>query len=318
MPAGAHGYSLVQVLNEARQVRSGVFRGSRRQLATVTAQRLMLAMVLLYCAGRMFHLSQAAVDLTVAGSSYTRYWLALAAGAACLVESGLLLWRFLRRGRLSAGGLLAEAAFDVAALAALSAATTAAPGRAAAINWMLQYSVATCAGLGLVAGGDLMEAATGLAPLPSDDVVPSGALGARRPDGARTAWWSPAVVGLLMVAYTAGTLLPHPVTGEDVGQVVGNCANFPVFFLAGFAASAFLRRVVKVTGLRNAEVARAAAALAEQAQWRAVGADVFGPVSALLDELSGTTGPVPERMQLEAGRLIELIEAVRPSAEAQW
>lgn len=302
--------SLYQALREARDVSSTTFRGSRSLLTTVTARRLMLAMVLLFCAARAFHLCQAAIDLTVAGGAYTRYWLALATGAACVVESAAVLPAFVRRGRLSAGGLLAEAAFDVAALAALSAATTADPGRGAAINWMLQYSVATCAGLGLVAGADLLatagEEGTG---------QPQTSSGSRRAWSSRARWWAPVVVAVLMASYAAGALLPATAPGESVPQVIVDTVNFPVFFAAAFAATTFLRRVLKVIARRNADVARAAAVLAEKSQWRAVAVDVFAPVGALLEALSRTSGPVPPEMQSEAGRLIELIEAVRPATE---
>ncbi len=271
----------------------------------------MLAMVLVYCAARAFHLCQAAIDLTVAGGAYTHYWLALATGAACLVESAIVLPAFVRRGRLSAGGLLAEATFDVAALAALSAATTGAPGRGAALNWMLQYSVATGVGLGLLAGPDLLAAAGG------EGRAQHHLAMRRRSSIGQARWWAPVMVVVLMGAYAGGALLPTTAPGESVAQVVVDTANFPVFFAAAFAATTFLRRVLTVMARRNAEVARAAALLAEESQWRAVAADVFGPVGTLLEALGHTSGPVPAEMQAEAGRLIELIEAVRPGVEVE-
>jgi hypothetical protein len=123
------------------------------------------------------------------------------------------------------------------------------------------------------------------------------------------------VVAVLIGAYAAGALLPRPAPGENVGQVLVDATNFPVFFAAAFAATTFLQQVLRVTARRNAEVARAAAVLAGESQWRAVAADVFAPVGALLEALSRTSGPVPAQMQSEAGRLIELIEAVRPAVE---
>jgi hypothetical protein len=278
-----------------RDVLSPGFQGSRADLDVAVGRRLEVALVLVFLAARVVHLGQAGVDLALAQDAYTRPWLADLTGAACLVESGVLATAVLRRGRLTLPAMLADGAFGLAGLVALSAATTAAPGRVAALNWMLQYTVATATGLGLVAQGRLLPPGDGRA-------------------GGRPRPWAPAAATVVLAAtYAASTLLPQVVPGEDRASVAQDTANYVVFFLAAVLASAALRRVLAALARRNAEVAAAASAVAHAAQWRAVAVDVFGPVLQLLDDVAASEGPPRPGVQEEAGRLIELIESVRPA-----
>jgi hypothetical protein len=73
-----------------------------------------------------------------------------------------------------------------------------------------------------------------------------------------------------------------------------------------------LRRWLAEIGQRNDEAARRARELGHAARWRALTVDVFGPVLDLFDELAVVGEEVPEPMHGEAGRLILLIDAVRP------
>lgn len=302
-----------EVVGRLREMLSPGFRGSRADLEAAVGQRLELALVLVFLAARVVHLGQAAVDLGLAQSAYTRPWLANVAGVACLVESGLLGAALLRGGRITLRLMLIDGAFGAAGLAALSAATTTAPGRVAALNWMLQYTVATTTGLGLVAQGRLAQTDPAGTTDAEDDLP-------RRPGRPPSRLWVATLAALvLMATYVASTLLPHAAPGEDRGSVVQNAANYLVFFAAALVASAALRRVLGVLRRRNAEVAEAAAAVAHAAQWRAVAVDVFGPVLRLLDDVATSPDPASAdalptpAVQEEAGRLIELIESVRPS-----
>jgi hypothetical protein len=69
-------------------------------------------------------------------------------------------------------------------------------------------------------------------------------------------------------------------------------------------------------------VTRQATLAAEEAQWRAVAVDVFGPIVDLLDQVAVLDGAeVPAELRREAGRLVAMIEAVRPAdndVDAGW
>lgn len=294
------------------------FRGSRSDLERVTALRLQAALLLVFLAVRCVHLGQAGVDLALAGSAYTHEGLALGLGLACVVESALFAAVSLRGRRLRRSALLADALFGVVGLGLMLAATSATPGRAGSLNWMLPYSVATATGLGLVALGDLVGG-----PARGDDAG-LGALGPRRGRGGEAhqqppraalfdGLWPLGVALGLGGAYVASVYLPHRLADEHPAQIWGNAANYPVFFAAAVLAVVVLRRRLALISSRNAEVTRAAAQLAHEAHWRAVAVDVFGPVIDLLDRVADLhDGEVPTPLRNEADRLISMIEAVRP------
>jgi len=301
-------------LEVVRDVMALTFRGSRSELERLTALRLQAAFVLIFLAGRGVHLGQAGVDLALAGGAYTHEGLALGLMVACVAESVLFAAVSLHARRLRRRVLLADAVFGIMGLALMSAATSATPGRGGSLNWMLPYSVATAAGLGLVAGGDLV--ATPGAGL--------GAVGSRRPGrrrdtgqhlrvGSLGGLWPLGVAVALGGVYVASVYLPHRLAGDHPAQIWGNAANYPVFFVGAMLAAVVLRRRLTLISSRNAEVTVAAAQLAHAAQWRAVAVDVFGPVVDLLDRVVGLDdGEVPTSVRVEADWLISMIEAVRP------
>ncbi len=288
----------------SREVLTLTFRGSRAELELATALRLQAAVVLIFLAVRCVHLGQAGVDLALAGGSYSTEWLAVGLGVACLLESAAIAAVALGARRLTRGAILADAAFGVAGLGVMALATASGPGRASSLNWMLPYTVATATFLGALAGGDLVDSRT--------------VLRGRRD---RVAWsrvsnyrlW-PAVLALgLGAAYVASAYLPHRLVHDQPGQIWGDAANYLVFFAAGALTMEVARRRVSAMAARNAEVTAAAAEVAREAQWRAVAVDVFGPVLALLDRVIALAdGEVPESVREEAGRLIAMIDAVRP------
>jgi hypothetical protein len=267
-------------------------------LESATALRLEAVIVLIFLAARGVHLGQAAVDLALAGRTYTRAWLALALGVACLVESGVFAAVVLGARRLTGPALLADASFGVAGLAAMSLATTSTAGRAASLNWMLPYTVATATGLGAIAYGSLAG---------GRDVGPARL---RR-------LWPLAMAILLGGAYVASVYLPHRLPGDHVDEIWANTADYAVFFAAGALTVAVARRRVAAMSARNAAVTEAAAQLAKEAQWRAIAVDVFGPVVDLLDRVAQLAdGAVPAPVRAEAARLMAMIDAVRPGDTA--
>ena len=178
----------------------------------------------------------------------------------------------------------------------MSAATTAAPGRAGSLNWMLPYTVMTAVGFGLLAAGDccLCRAAR-RDPARSRGVGPF--LAGRGP------------VGTLAVTYILSVNLPRRL--DPPAQLWSNGANYAAFFLAAVLLAVLLRRWLIVISPRNAEAMRQAAELSHEAHWRALTVDVFGPVLELLDDLAMVGEPCQPRCA-RAGRLIRLIEAVNP------
>jgi hypothetical protein len=285
----------------AREVVALTFRGSRSDLERVTGLRFEAALVLIFLATRCVHLGQAAVDLSLAGSRYTREMVAVGLGGACLVESLILAAVCLRIGRLSPAAMLADAAFGAVGLGVMAVATTAMPGRAGSLDWMLPYTVATAAGLGLLAGGDLIAR--------PDPRARSGTAGSMV-TGRR---WPGAVAVALAAVYVVSVVLPRRLPDEHWAQIGGNTANYVVFFAAACLAKLFVRQRLSLIASRSAEVTRAAAQVAHEAQWRAVAVDVFGPVVALLDGVAqAEDGKLAASITQEADRLISMIEAVRP------
>jgi hypothetical protein len=274
-----------------------------------TTLQIQAALLLVFLAARGVHLGQAAVNLSLAGTAYTPRGLAVALAVACLAESSLFALGALRRGRLTRCLLLFDALFGVVALGVMCVATRHAADRVGSLNWMLPYTVATCAGLGLVALGD---DPTHHSRPPWQTAAPAGGLRRRV-----VAWfsmlWPPIMVVVLTIAYVLSVMLPHRVSGEGVGQILGNAAFYPVFFLAGLLVSGFLSNRLAVLAQRNDAVTRSAAQLVEEAQWRAILVDVFGPIIRLLDRIVAVSGSFPSEVRAEAERLIGLIEAVRPT-----
>ena len=305
-------------VRSARDAVALTFRGSRAELDRVIALRLQAVIVLIFLTTRCVHLGQAGVDLALARSAYTHEGVALALGAACGAESVLFAAVTLRARRLLRGALLGEALFGMVGLGLMAFATSSTPGRAGSLNWLLPYTVATAAGLGVVARGDLEVRPPG--------GRTSGLAGLWRRRAARTVkamrgntmgWlpgtWAAAVMVALAGVYVLSVNLPYRLPDERATQIWGNAANYPLFFAAATLGVRFLRHRLAVIAARNTEVTSAAAALAHEAQWRAVAVDVFGPVIALLERVADLSdGEVPVPVRSEADRLISMIEAVRP------
>ena len=287
----------------AREAFSEAFQGSRRELAEVTAWRTQAALAFVWLAARAAHLVQAGIDLAVGHGAYTRAGLAEGLAVACLVESALFAMVTMRAQRLMLWPLLADAAFGIAGLAVMSAATTAAPGRAGSLNWMLPYTVATGVGLALLSASD-GEPAPATRP----------ARGGRRRRWPLVATQAVTVIALA-AAYLVSVNVPRRLPGDDLLLLWGNAANYVGFFLVSFVLAVLLRRWLAKIAQRNDEAARQAAELSHAAHWRALTVDVFGPVLELLDQLAVIGEGVPAALRSEAGRLIGLIDAVRPETE---
>jgi hypothetical protein len=282
----------------AREAFALTFRGSRRDLEEVTAGRVLAALLFLLLVTRCFHIAQAGIDLAAGHGAYTRPGLAAWLAIACVAESVLFAVVGVRARRLTVGAMLGDAMFGVAGLAVMSAATTATPGRAGSLNWMLPYTVTTAVGLGLLFAGD---------------AAPESAAGGRR-----ARWLRPSLIaraalsGALAAAYIVSVSLPRRLPGDGSTQLWANDANYAIFFLAAVLTAVLLRRWLAVISRRNAEAVSQAAQLSQEAYWRAVTVDVFGPVLELLDRLDVIGEHVPASLRQEAGRLISLIEAVNP------
>jgi hypothetical protein len=287
------------------------FRGSRAELDRAAALRLQAAIVLLFLAVRCVHLGQAGVDLALAGRAYTVQWLAFVLGATCVAESVLVAVLTLGARRLTRTAILVDAAFGFVGLALMAVATSAGPGRAGSLNWMLPYTVATATGLGVLAGGELVSG-----PKPAvDGPVPAASVAERRwrDSPIVRALWPLALALALAGAFLASAQLPHRLAYDSTGQIWGDAANYVVFFAAGALTLWVGRRGVARLSNRNAEAVAAAAELAREAQWRAVAVDVLGPALALLDRVGHLPdGEVPDPVRREAHRLIAMIDAVRP------
>jgi hypothetical protein len=295
---GATTWSPVRLAREAFAL---TFRGSQQDLAEVTAARTQAVLVFLVLAARCVILTQAGIDLAAGSGAYTRLGLAVGLAVACVAESVMFALVMLRAQRLTFGALLADAVFGVAGLVVMSVATTAAPGRAGSLNWMLPYTVITAVGLGLLAARDLR---------PMDGGAGADASGRRR--SAVFLASGVGVVGVLAAAYLLSVNLPRRIDPQV--QLWTNDANFALFFGAAFVLSVLLQRWLTLIGTRNAEAMRQAAELSHEAHWRALTVDVFGPVLELLDSLEKVGDAVPASVRDEAGRLIGLIEAVKPRA----
>jgi hypothetical protein len=283
----------------AREAFALTFRGSRQNLAEVTARRTQAVLLFLLLAARFVILVQAGIDVAVGSGAYTRAPLAIGLAVACVCESVVWALVQLRAQRLTTGALLGDAVFGVAGLAVMSAATTAAPGRAGSLNWMLPYTVVTAVGFGLLAAGDLRPGDGGAGPV----------VGEEPRQGLYLASRATAVV-TLAAAYLLSVILPRRL--DPPVQLWTNDANFAWFFGAALVVSVLLRRWLILISTRNAEAMRQAAELSHEANWRALTVDVFGPVLDLLDGLEAIGDAVPVQFRDEAERLISLIEAVKP------
>ena len=299
LPAASDRTSTWSATRLAREAFALTFRGSRQDLAEVTARRTQAALLFLVLAARCVILAQAGIDVAVGSGAYTRPPLAVGLAVACVAESVAWALVQLRAQRLTVGALLGDAVFGVAGLAVMSAATKATPGRAGSLNWMLPYTVVTAVGFGLLAAGDLR---------PAGDVTGPG-VGEELRHGLLLVSRS-AVVVMLAAAYLLSVSLPRRL--DPPVQLWTNDANFVWFFGAALVVSVLLRRWLTLISTRNAEARRQAAELSHEAHWRALTVDVFGPVLELLDGLEAIGDAVPVQFRREAERLIRLIEAVKP------
>jgi hypothetical protein len=281
------------------------FRGSRAELDQAAALRLQATIVLLFLAVRCVHLGQAGVDLALAEHRYTNGWLALTLGGACAAESLVVAALILGARRLTSAAMLIDAAFGLAGLAAMTIATSSGPGRAGSLNWMLPYTVATATGLGVLAAGDL-------APRPRTSKS-SDTEGTPSQTAWQTAW--PVLLALtLAAAFIASAYLPHRLQADSPGQIWGDAANYLVFFCTGALTLLVARRPVVALTKANTELARATAEVARAGEWRAIRTDVFSRVIELIDKvIELPDGGIPQTMRQEAGQLMKMIDAVRPS-----
>lgn len=294
----------------SREALALTFRGSRADLESAAALRLQAALVLLFLAVRCVHLGQAGIDLVLAGHSYTTEWLAVSLGAVCVVESLAVAAIALGARRLTASAMLADAAFGFIGLGVMALAASSGPGRAGSLNWMLPYTVATATFLGALAVGELVDRS------PADVSAGRRVKGSSGESAHRRVW--PLLLALgLAGAYVASAYVPHRLGEDQPGQILGNAANYLVFFAAGALTVEVARRRVNAMAARNAEVTAAVAEVAREAQWRAVAVEVFGPVLTLLDRVVGLAdGEVPATVRQEADRLMAMIDAVRPGEGA--
>lgn len=270
----------------ARDAVSPSIAGSRADLERLTALRIDAGLLLLILSARLIHLAQATVDVTIGSVAYTHALVARLAATGCVIESVLLSVALVRRGRLTLRLLIADTVFGLAGLGLLSVATASTVGRTGTIDWMLPYTVVTATALGLIATS-----------------------------GRTYDWWGAAAALVLAGGYVASVSLPRLVAGERTAQVIGNAGNYLVFYLAAVGVSMVLRRQLRGIAAANDAAKRAASQLADEAQWRVVAVDVFGPVLDLLDRAADLADDVPEAMRQEADRLIELIEATNPGVE---
>jgi hypothetical protein len=287
-----------------REVLNLTFRGSRAELDQAAALRLQATVALLFLAVRCVHLGQAGVDLALAEHRYTHAWLALTLGGACAVESLVVAALILGERSLTPAAMLTDTAFGLAGLAAMAIATSSGPARAGSLNWMLPYTVATATGLGIVAAGDLSPRSR------KSNCV--GTEGTRSRTAWRVAW--PALLALaLTAAFIASAYLPHRLQVDSPGQIWGDAANYLVFFCAGALTLLAARRPVMALTKANTELARATAEVARAGEWRAIKADVFGPVIDLIDKvIELPDGEIPPPMLQEAGQLMQMIDSVDP------
>jgi hypothetical protein len=270
------------------------FSGSRVELERTTRLQMDAVLLLLVLLARGLILLQAAVDVTVGRGAYSRPSMATAAALACVLESSLLAVVLVRRRRLTMAPLAADAAFGLLGLGLLSIATAHTEGRTGTIDWMLPYTVVTVGGLGLL--------------------VARERVGSLR-DRAGYDWRGAIAVAALCVGYAASVSLPDLTAAETPSSVLTNVCNYPIFYLAAAGLSIGLSRRLQVIAQRNEDAARQAAELAEQAKWRTVAVDVFGPVLDLLDRAAEMDEAVPPALRQEAARLIGLIDATNPGIE---
>jgi hypothetical protein len=270
------------------------FTGSRADLGRSAVLRVDAGLLVIFLGGRAIHLLQAIVDVAVSHSSYTHPTAALVALFACFAESSLVAIVLLAKQRLVMPVLLADAVFGLLGLGLLSYATTMTPGRTGTIDWMLPYTVATAAGLGLLA-----------AQCHFDDT-------SKTLIRHRHGWLGAPVALLLAVGYAASVSLPRLGPGESVPQVVENACNYPLFYLCTAALSWGLYRRLKVITAADEKASQEAAQLAEQAQLLTMAGDVFGPVLDLLDRATEIADEVPLALREEAARLMCLIDAINP------
>jgi hypothetical protein len=293
----------VRVARDAFAMR---FAGSRRDLEQVTDGRLQAALLFMFLATRCVHLGQAGIDLAVGRAAYPREDLAVSLVVACVAESMVFAAVTFRARRLTLGALLGDASFGIVGLAVMSAATTNAPGRAGSLNWMLPYTVTTAVGVGLLFAADPTGNVTGKA---------TGGMARGGPGTGGTSFRvlpRVAVVGALAVAYIASVNLPQRFAGDRPAELWTNDANYGAFFGSALLFALLLRRWLSVISRRNAEATQQAAQLSHEANWRAMTADLFGPVLEMLDNLAVIEDEVPLSLRAEAGRLIALIEATNP------
>lgn len=281
----------------ARAALSPSIAGSRAELERVTAARIDASLLFLILSARAIHLLQAAIDVTVGSSAYAHPLAAQLAAAGCLAESVMLSFKLVGRGRLTASLLAGDAAWGLAGFALMSYATTSTLGRTGSIDWMLPYTVATATGFGLIAA--------------REDV----GLGQRR-EGRRFDWRGAVATCALAAGYAASVSFPHFVPGERASGVIGNTGNYLVFYVGATAVSIALGRQLRMIAAANDAAKREASQLADEAQWRVVAVDVFGPVLDLLERAAEMDDEVPEPLRHEADRLIELIEATNPGVGA--
>jgi len=306
----------------ARDAFDQTFKGSRRELGSVTARRVAAALLVLWLTARCAHLLQALIDLATSGPAYGHLVLALGLAVACAVESLLVAAVMVRARQLTLGALICDAAFGVAGLAVMSiaiggtAASAASLNRLGSLNWMLPYTVGTATGLGLLAVSYRRHSAD----LGTKDTAdgPGGAAADTRADDTH-AWewpsWPFAVgqagtVAALAAAFLLSVLVPRRIPSGGLLQALADAANYAAFFAVAFVVALLLRRWVRLISQRNAKAMRRAAELSRAAYWREQGASLFGRILDFFDRLALIGDQVPEQMRAEAADLMMRIEEV--------
>ena len=232
--------------------------------------------------------------------AYTRPGLAGGLALACLVESALLAVLIRRAQRLMLWPLLADAAFGIAGAGSDVGRDDrdARPGRIAELD----------------AASTRWPPAAGLALLSAFDGEPVPGTRAGRQRWLPLAAAQAVAVLALAAAYLVSVNVPRRLPQDDPLLLWGNAANYVGFFLVAFVLAVLLRAGGSPIARRN-DARRARRGRRAEPCGALAGLDRLtcpARCSILSDELAAVGEEVPVPLRTEAGRLIRLIDAVRP------
>jgi hypothetical protein len=134
--------------DSAELAHSVVREAGARGLAGREARRAALALLLGWGAIRAVHVSQAYLDLATGWDAYRRPALVAVLAVAGTLETGWVIARSWRRGRLDPVAVTVDVAFGAAALALIATAVHGGDGTTS-LNWVLPYTVGAAVGAGL-------------------------------------------------------------------------------------------------------------------------------------------------------------------------